>query len=101
MYFLIIPAFIFYEGGYLICHPWTFNWTATIVWATITAISLIFVREGPILGIVPVIHCVAIMVYYWVKVWTNAGRRRALRPIIKIGQDKRRPWPITRRKDRD
>jgi hypothetical protein len=78
MYLLIIPAFIFYEGRYLIRHPWTFNWTATIVWATITAIGFIFVREGPILGIVPVIHCVAIMAYYYLKINLNRRRPRVM-----------------------
>lgn len=64
---LIIPVFLFREIRFLIRHPKTFSPLATILWVLITAASIPFMENKPTLGLVPVIHAIAVGVYYWAK----------------------------------
>lgn len=66
-YFLIVPWFVIVEGIYLLRHPRTFNGVAAFLWAAITGSSVFFIGKDWKLGLVPVIHVVAIVVYYGVK----------------------------------
>jgi len=63
-YLLIIPVFVFVEGKRLLRRPKTFNGLAALVWFVITASSFIFVLNNKMLGFIPIVHVVAIMVYY-------------------------------------
>jgi len=123
MYFLIIPAFIFYEGRYLINHPWTFNLMATIVWATITGMSFLLFRIEKVAGFTPFVWGAATLVYYLLKINLNRRRPRVMQlhrehyrsgphshkkksaywtyASPKKGQDKRRSWPTKKRKERN
>lgn len=67
MYLLIVPWFVVVEGIYLLRHPRTFSGPAAFLWGVITGCSAIFIRDDWGIGLVPVIHIVAIMVYYFVK----------------------------------
>lgn len=67
IYFIIIPVFILTEGPYLIRHPKTFNTLASILWVFITGISFLFIPNIRTLPIIPIIHAVAIAIYYLVK----------------------------------
>lgn len=67
VYFLIIPFFLLTEGIYLVRHPRTFNGRAVFFWVAITGMSAFFIKSDWRLGLVPVFHVVAIMVYYFVK----------------------------------
>jgi len=74
MWIIALPILLFREIVYLIRHPWTFNWTATLVWSIITAIGLLLFRIEKTIGLAPFVWGVAIMVYYYLKI--NLNRRR-------------------------
>ena len=67
LYLLIVPCFVVSEGIYLLRHQRTFNGLAAFLWAVITGTSVFFIGKDWKLGLVPVIHVVAIAVYYLVK----------------------------------
>jgi len=71
VFFLIIPAFLLTEGRYLFKHPKTFSWPAAFVWLLVTGFSFIFVGSERTLGLVPLIHVVAIALYYFIKLKGN------------------------------
>jgi hypothetical protein len=74
MFIVIILAFLFTEIRYLIRHPWTFNWTATLVWAVITTTSIVFILKERAITFATLACGAAIMVYYYLKI--NLNRRR-------------------------
>ena len=67
-YLLALPLFVVTEGIYLVRHPRTFSGLAALVWFLITGISFLFIGNTRTLPWVPVMHVVAIGVYYFVKV---------------------------------
>jgi hypothetical protein len=74
MFIIALPIAIITEIIYLIRHPWTFNWTATIVWATITGIGFLLFRSEKTIGFSPFVFCGAFFAYYSLKI--NLNRRR-------------------------
>ena len=64
---LIVPVFLLREGIYLARDPKTFNGLAAFVFLVVAGIGLIFTRNERTLGLVPVIHVVAIALYYIIK----------------------------------
>ena len=66
-YFLIVPWFVVSEGIYLLRHPRTFNGLAAFVFLVVVGIGFIFARNERTLGLVAVIHVVAIGLYYTIK----------------------------------
>ena len=67
-YLLAVPVFVVTEGIYLVRHPRTFSGLASFLWAVMTGISFLFIGNTWTLPWVPVMHIVAIGVYYFVKV---------------------------------
>jgi hypothetical protein len=74
MFLIALPIAIITEIIYLIRHPWTFNWIATIVWTIITGIGLLLFRSEKTIGFSPFVLGGALFTYYSLKI--NLNRRR-------------------------
>ena len=70
---LVVPAFVVYEGIYLLRHPRTFNGLAVFVFLVVVGIGFIVARNERTLGLAGLIHVVAIGLYYVIKLH---GRKR-------------------------
>ncbi|MBM4338990.1 MAG: hypothetical protein FJ110_05565 [Deltaproteobacteria bacterium] len=76
---LFFPLWLIYEIGYLIRHPWSFNWIAASVWAIITCAGIYLTQLGNWIALSPFFWMAAIAIYYVLKIRLNRRRPEVMR----------------------
>lgn len=74
MFFINAVRFIFEEIIYLVRHPWTFNWIATLAWLLMIGIGVLAIQNNTHPAIPVILFIFSFPTYYWLKIELNRRR---------------------------